>query len=684
MFARRSAFRPVTTAALVLVSGWLWGCASLMAPSVSEDEQRAYDAAAAQLESDPAAAREAFERLKRTWPDGPLVADAEFALGEIALGEGGVEAALAHFHRVVAEHPGSTRTDAARVRIAQIEHARGNEQAARSVLGRVRTRRLPPGEQREAYRVLADTAPDPVARLRWLALLRTGAAEEDEIDAIDAEIDGLLAGLDAAGLERAAGQLGDGLPAARVQLARAELALEAGDLEVARAALEAVEALALSPRYTPRFATAAERLRLREEGPTEVAQLPSFADMMRRPAPDTVATSGSIGIALPLTGPFAHFGEQSLQGVLLAAGVFAPPDAYGANVRVVVRDSAGSPARAAAAVRELAELDFVSAIVGPLLSSECEAAAEVAESAGIPLLTLTAREEIARDRPHVFRLRTRPVEEAQLLVERAGASGATRFAILYRDDTYGRGLRGLFWDAVEERGGRVVGVASYDPQATDFAEPIRRLAGYTLLGPEEKRLIAEREEMLQQARRASAEKALELRQRAAELATQGGSPLPPIVDFDALFVPENYENVVLIAPQLAFHGVTGARLLGSDGWYHEDLVRLGREHVEGALFTAHFYPWSHVPYVRKFTARFEETFGRRPGVFAAQAYDATNLVLVQMARGRQRRESLRKGVLSTEAYPGVSGVITIGPDGNAHKRPYLLGVERGRVVHYDD
>jgi ABC-type branched-subunit amino acid transport system substrate-binding protein len=71
-------------------------------------------------------------------------------------------------------------------------------------------------------------------------------------------------------------------------------------------------------------------------------------------------------------------------------------------------------------------------------------------------------------------------------------------------------------------------------------------------------------------------------------------------------------------------------------------------------------------------------------VFEAQAYDATNLILVQMARGRQRRESLRKGVLAIEAYPGVSGVITMGPDGNAHKRPYLLGVERGRVVHYDD
>jgi ABC-type branched-subunit amino acid transport system substrate-binding protein len=389
-------------------------------------------------------------------------------------------------------------------------------------------------------------------------------------------------------------------------------------------------------------------------------------------------------VVLPLSGPFARIGEQSLLGVLLAAGVFAPPGDFGANVRVVVRDSAGSPARAQAAVRELAELDYVSAIVGPLLSSECEAAAEAAESAGIPLLTLTAREEIARDRPHVFRLRTRPVEETQLLVDRARAAGASRFAILYRDDAYGRGLRGLFWDAVEERGGRVVGVASYDPQATDFAEPIRRLAGYTLLDHEEKKLIAEREEMMQRARRVSAEEALELRQRAEEMVTQDGSPLPPIVDFDVLFIPESYENVVLIAPQLAFHEVTGARLLGSDGWYHEELVRLGREHVNGALFTAHFYPRSHIPYVQRFAARFEEAFGRQPGAFEALAYDATNLILAQMARGRHRRESLRKGVLATDAYPGVSGVISVGPDGNAQKRPYLLGVERGRVVHYDD
>jgi hypothetical protein len=45
---------------------------------------------------------------------------------------------------------------------------------------------------------------------------------------------------------------------------------------------------------------------------------------------------------------------------------------------------------------------------------------------------------------------------------------------------------------------------------------------------------------------------------------------------------------------------------------------------------------------------------------------------------------VRDGVVSTEAYPGVSGVITMRADGNAHKRPYLLGIEKGHVIEYTD
>jgi hypothetical protein len=65
------------------------------------------------------------------------------------------------------------------------------------------------------------------------------------------------------------------------------------------------------------------------------------------------------------------------------------------------------------------------------------------------------------------------------------------------------------------------------------------------------------------------------------------------------------------------------------------------------------------------------------------SFDAANLVLVQLARGRDSRDSVRKGVLDVDAYPGVSGVLSMRRDGNAKKRPFLLGVERGHVVGFD-
>ena len=40
--------------------------------------------------------------------------------------------------------------------------------------------------------------------------------------------------------------------------------------------------------------------------------------------------------------------------------------------------------------------------------------------------------------------------------------GAQTFAVLYPADNYGRGLRDLFWDAVESAGG-ITGVGSPDP-----------------------------------------------------------------------------------------------------------------------------------------------------------------------------------------------------------------------------
>jgi len=653
---------------------------------VTEAERQAHHAAVAKLATDPAAAERQLEAFIQTWPDSALVPDAANRLGELARARGSDDEALAWFRRTARGHPRSPLADVARLRIAEIEFERGRLAEATQTLGQVRLSRLDPADQRSAYRVLASAAPDPVAKLRWLARLRVSEPDENAVSFIDVEIDELIEQLDEASVDRAIQQIGREIPIVRLLLRRANLALDDGDVAAAEKAWKRAAKLPRAPETERAWLKTGERIELARAGHGAPLELPSFAEVMQRPVPQTAGAEGVLGVVLPLSGSFAGFGEESLQGILLAAGVFdeladtrARP-----NVRLEIRDTAGRPERAADAVRELADDPRVSAIIGPLLKGECEAAAAAAESVEVPLIAITARAEVAQGRPHVFRVRTQPSQEIEVLANYATQqAGATRFAILYPRDAYGRGLRGLFWDAVEARGGYVVGIASYEPDATDFADPIRRLVGFELLDSSEKAALEEREDMLRRARRLPPDEGLTLREEARALTTQNGDPLPPIVDFDALFIPESYEKVVLIAPQLAFHEVVGVRLLGASGWNDPELVKIAQHHVEGALFTSQYYADSPIPFVKDFGERYRATFAQEPAALAAQAYDAANLVIVQLARGRSAREDVREGVLAIRSYPGASGVLRMGADGNAQKRPFLLGVEHGQIQQID-
>ena len=143
------------------------------------------------------------------------------------------------------------------------------------------------------------------------------------------------------------------------------------------------------------------------------------------------------------------------------------------------------------------------------------------------------------------------------------------------------------------------------------------------------------------------------------------------------------ETIAMVAPGLAFNEVRGVRLLGSSDWLDEELLKVARHHVSGAIVSASFYAQHDIPFVADFVARFERTFVEAPGAYSAQAFDATNLVLVQMAAGRSDREAIRRGLLDVRAYPGASGVLTMRPDGNARRRPFLLGVRGQRFEPLD-
>jgi ABC-type branched-subunit amino acid transport system substrate-binding protein len=314
-------------------------------------------------------------------------------------------------------------------------------------------------------------------------------------------------------------------------------------------------------------------------------------------------------------------------------------------------------------------------VIGPVFSQESLAAADAAEAEGVPLVALSTRQDLPVERANAFRTRTTPQDEVGTLVRHAFEQlGAERFAVLYPETRYGRGMRKIYWEEVVAHGGRMVAASSYDPDAVDFSSAIRDMIGYRFLTSWERKALAERDDILRATRRLPPEQATLLREAAYSILGPEGDPLPPIVDFDVLFIPDAADKVALIAPGLAFHEISDVTLLGSSDWLDEELLRVAWRHVRGALISSPFHPSSDLPFVEDFVEGYRQTFGAEPEVYAAEAWDATNLVLVQLAAGRLDRAGVRAGLLETRAYPGATGVLTMQPDGNARRRPFLLRV----------
>ena len=110
------------------------------------------------------------------------------------------------------------------------------------------------------------------------------------------------------------------------------------------------------------------------------------------------------------------------------------------------------------------------------------------------------------------------------------------------------------------------------------------------------------------------------------------------------------------------------------------MLRTAGPTVDGAFFSSGFDPEPSVAAVQDFVARYREAYRREPTPFAAQGYDAANLVGLQLLNGAHSALDVRNGLVATHQYPGVSGVTSIGADGDARKRPFLLEVRGGRMV----
>ncbi len=400
-----------------------------------------------------------------------------------------------------------------------------------------------------------------------------------------------------------------------------------------------------------------------------------------------------IGCILPLSGPYATFGNRALTGIELALDQFnAQP--YVNPIRLLIKDSKGDPTEAVAALETLVLQDGVVGVIGPMITSE--SAAIKAQDLGVPIMTLTQKPNIAQVGDYVFRNFLTMSLQVKAIVEYAVEDlGLERLAILYPDEPYGISFMNRFWDELIGRGAEVVAVESYGPEQTDFSDAIAKLVGLYYPRPEEPpaeetpdaggtwdMFLRPQEDEdglpgFEQPYGLSSETASDQE----GLAQHEEEEPKPIIDFEAIFIPDSFEKVGLITPQFLYHDVANVLLLGTNLWHSDKLIEMAGGYIQGAVVPDGFFANSPSFRVRSFVMRYEDVFGRPPAFLEAQAYDAASIFFRAANDPQVRsRRTLKMAIMEVEGFPGVTGDTSFDETGDVEKDIYLLTVKGRRFV----
>jgi ABC-type branched-subunit amino acid transport system substrate-binding protein len=380
----------------------------------------------------------------------------------------------------------------------------------------------------------------------------------------------------------------------------------------------------------------------------------------------------SVGCILPLSGPYRTFGQRALTGIEFALDRFnAQP--FVNQIQLVIKDSRGDPAEAANAVDTLVLAHGVAAIIGPMITSE--SAALRAQALKVPILTLTQKSGVTELGDYVFRNFLTLSCQVEAVVDYAvGDLGLQRFAIMYPDEGYGISFMNRFWDELMRRGAEVVAIESYAPEQTDFSDAIKKLVGLYYPRPEE----PIEEEM----------EAIELPFGPTEATASDQDPLleeeqepEPIVDFEAIFIPDSFEKAGLIAPQLLYHDVSNVLLIGTNLWHSKKLIDMAGRYAQGAVVPDGFFINSPSLKVQAFAKGYEDIFGRPPAFLQTQAYDAAWILFEAVNEFQvESRRTLKTALLEVKDFSGITGLTSFDETGDAKKRIYLLKVKGRRFV----
>jgi len=321
-----------------------------------------------------------------------------------------------------------------------------------------------------------------------------------------------------------------------------------------------------------------------------------------------------IGLHYELTGEVADYGNAELEGSKLAIKLMNQKlgeDKY----ESVEYDNTSSTTEAVTISTKLVQ-DGVIGVVGPATSGASAATYQVLDGAGIPVISPSATaNNVTQKNPDdensevynsVFRICFEDSYQGAAMAQFAYDTLNAKRVVIYGDSTtdYAKGLTQAFTDQFHKLGGTVVATEYYVAKDTDFNGTLTKIKDMT---------------------------------------------------YDALYIPGYYNEAGLIAKQARAMGID-CPIIGGDGFDSTTLVDLaGAAALNDVYFTTAYTTVGASDALQAFIDAYKAEYNKEPGMFAALAFDATNLLMEACEKAGSNNPADIQKVLVDIEFDGITG-----------------------------
>lgn len=355
----------------------------------------------------------------------------------------------------------------------------------------------------------------------------------------------------------------------------------------------------------------------------------------KAPAPEQKADVIKLGFLGAKTGSVANYGIPGEKGMKLAIEELnAKGGILGKQVEGIYEDNKGESSDISAITKKYITQDKVAAMVGDPCTGLTKVAGAIAQENQVVIFSAGATGAgVVEIGDYVFRNTLLDAIAAPAVVDwMIKEKNWKNFAVITSlNNGYSTALTPLFKQAIESKGGTIVLEEKVNDGDTDFTAQVTKLKN---------------------------------------------------AKADVLVFTGYYTEAALIMKEAAKQNVD-ISLVGGDGLYGEDLMKLGGSAVEGkVIYYCGFDTGDPNAQTKAFIDKYVAKYNEQPNMFSAQYYDAVMILAKAMEDAKSADPKVFKAELAKlKDYPGVSGNTTIQANREPIKSPvYLITVKDGKFA----